>query len=186
VGSGEPLSSRTRTDSMPLSSAGRSGWNAANEPPRSIASMPFASLYEMLCNSNGLRLARSNGELDTRLERVSPQVVPRPGRAGSGSSGRRERDSSLGAPPRAALFGAARSAPEPEPSSSSACAGGGTAGAGASIGNSLVRGDGSAGKALGLESALGALSARPLLRASGASLTLQAAETMPNARIEKP
>src|SRR5262245_7324937 len=47
----------------------------------------------MVVVAKGFELARSKGAFETWLERVSPQVVPRPGRSSSTSSGRRERDS---------------------------------------------------------------------------------------------
>jgi hypothetical protein len=39
-------------------------------------------------SENGFELARSNGAFETRLDMVSPHVVPRPGRSGAGSNAR--------------------------------------------------------------------------------------------------
>src|SRR5262245_36918117 len=86
----------------------------------------------MVVMANGLELARSKGAFETWLERVSPHVVPRPGRSSSTSSGRRElRDSPREA---SALFFAAGAlsadgALVPAPA-------GGAAGTGASAGAS--------------------------------------------------
>src|SRR5262245_19095205 len=89
----------------------------------------------MVVSENGLELARSKGAFVTWLVRVSPQVVPRPGRSLSTSSGRRElRDSLREA---SALFfgaGEALSAAGPAPVLAPA---GGAAEAGASAGGEL-------------------------------------------------
>src|SRR6185436_15628692 len=70
----------------------------------------------MVLTAKGFELARSNGAFETWLERVSPQVVPRPGRSSSFSMARRElRDSALarGASFAAPLFLSAAGAPPP-------------------------------------------------------------------------
>src|SRR5688500_17168594 len=133
-----------------------------------------------MSSANGLRPARSNGEFDTRLERVSPQLVPSPGRAASGSSVRFDGASSRDAPPRDALFGADR--PALDSTSTSGAAGGGGA---SSAGPEYSATGGEAGNAFGTESAPLSVWLRPL-RASGASFVLQATETKPNARTDQP
>jgi hypothetical protein len=182
VGSGLPFSSSNRTLMKLLSGASGFGSKTANAEPRSIAWTPRASLYEIVSSANGLRPARSNGEFDTRLVRVSPQLVPSPGRAGSGSSARLDGASSR-APPRDALFGVERPAPALDSASKSsprAAAGGGGAASSAGAEYPLPA-DGEAGKAFGLELLPMSVLLCPL-RASGASLVLQATETTLNAR----
>src|SRR6185436_13338747 len=88
----------------------------------------------MVVSEKGFWLARSNGAFETRLDIVSPQVVPRPGRSGAGSKARP--DFFAGAERLASARGAALSALAP---AALGVLGAGVAGGGAGFASSLLK-----------------------------------------------